>query len=146
MSIRRATRSVFPGYALTANVANPGGDETILASFAHGVMVYGREGQLLASTPGFSCEGSADELDVLAVGTAFGVPMVAIVAKTGGRREQLTWLGLFRVGANGRLEATFAGAVEQREDGIVRRGAIRWGVSPSGPSTGSAASTSRVAA
>lgn len=114
----------FPGYALTANVASAGGDETILASFAHGVMVYGREGQLLTSTPGFSCEGSADELDVLAVGTVFGVPTIAIVATTGGRREQLTWLGLFRVAANGRLEATFAGAIEQREDGIVRRGSV----------------------
>lgn len=115
---------VSPGLALVANVAAPAGDETILASFAHGVMVYGREGELIASTPGFPCEGSADEIEVLAAGTAFGVPTIVIVATTGGRREQLTWLGLFRVGRNGRLEAVFAGAIEQREDGIVRRGSV----------------------
>lgn len=114
----------FPGFVLQANVTGTPGDETVLASFAHGLMVYGREGELLAATPGFPCEGSADELEVLAAGTAFGVPMIAIVATTGGRREQLSWLGLFRVGANGRLEAMFAGAVEQREDGIVRRGSV----------------------
>lgn len=112
------------GYALTANVTGTGANETILASFAHGVMVYGREGELLAATPGFPCSGSADGIDVLAVGTAFGVPTIAIVATTGGRREQLSWLGLYRVGLNGRLEALFAGAIEQREDGIVRRGSV----------------------
>lgn len=113
-----------PGLALVANVAASAGDETILASYAHGVMVFGREGELIASTPGFPCAGSADEIEVLAAGTAFGVPTIVMVATTGGRREQLTWLGMFRVGLNGRLEAVFAGAVEQREDGIVRRGSV----------------------
>ncbi len=112
------------GLALVANVAPAGGPETILASFAHGVMVYGREGELIASTPGFPCAGSADEIEVLAAGTAFGVPTIVVAMATGGRREQLTWLGLFRVGRDGRLEAVFAGAVEQREDGIVRRGSV----------------------
>lgn len=112
------------GLALVANVAPASGPETILASFAQGVMVYGREGELIAATPGFPCAGSADEIEVLAAGTAFGVPTIAITATTGGRREQLTWIGLYRVGLHGRLEAVFTGAVEQREDGIVRRGSI----------------------
>ncbi len=112
------------GLELVANVAPAGGSETILASYAHGVMVYGSEGELLAATPGFPCAGSADEIEVLAAGTAFGTPMIAITATTGGRREQLTWIGLYRIGLHGRLEAVFTGAVEQREDGIVRRGSI----------------------
>lgn len=112
------------GLALVANVAPAAGPETILASFAHGVMVYSAEGELIASTPGFPCAGSADEIEVLAAGTAFGVPTIVIAVTTGGRREQLTWLGLYRVGLHGRLEAVFAGAVEQREDGIVRRGSV----------------------
>jgi hypothetical protein len=112
------------GLSLVADVAPAAGPETILASFAHGVMVYGREGQLIASTPGFPCAGSADEIEVLAVGTAFGVPTIVIAATTGGRREQLTWLGLYRIGLHGRLEAVFAGGVEYREDGIVRRGSV----------------------
>lgn len=113
-----------PGFALVANVAAAAGDETILASYAHGVMVFGHEGELIASTPGFPCAGSADEIEVLAAGTAFGVPTIVMVATTGGRREQLTWLGMFRIGRTGRLEAVFTGAVEQREDGIVRRGSV----------------------
>jgi hypothetical protein len=116
--------SMSTGLALVANVAPGSGSETVLASFAHGVMVYGREGELIAATPGFPCAGSADEIEVLAAGTAFGVPLIAITATTGGRREQLTWVGLYRIGLHGRLEAVFTGAVEQREDGIVRRGSI----------------------
>jgi len=112
------------GLALVANVAPAAGPETILASFAHGVMVYGHEGELIASTPGYPCAGSADEIEVLAAGTAFGIPTIAIAVTTGGRREQMTWLGLFRVGPHGRLDPVFAGAVELREDGIVRKGSV----------------------
>lgn len=112
------------GLALVANVAPAAGPETILASYAHGVMVYGHEGELIASTPGYPCAGSADEIEVLATGTAFGIPTIAIAVTTGGRREQMTWLGLFRIGQRGRLEPVFAGAVELREDGIVRRGSV----------------------
>lgn len=116
--------STSTGLALVANIAPASGSETILASFAQGVMVYGKEGELIAATPGFPCAGSADEIEVLAAGNAFGVPLIAITATTGGRREQLTWIGLYRIGLHGRLEAVFTGAVEQREDGIVRRGSI----------------------
>lgn len=112
------------GLVLVANVAPASGAETILASFAHGVMVYGREGELLAAAQGFTCSGSADEIEVLAAGTAFGLPMIAVTATTGGRREQLTWIGLYRIGLHGRLEAVFTGAVELREDGFVRRGSV----------------------
>lgn len=116
--------AAYPGLALKTDLGGPAGRETIVASYSHGVLVYGSEGQLVASTPGYPCEGSADDLEVLGFGHAFGAPTLVLAATTGGRREQLTWLGLYRVGLNGRLEATFAGAIEQREDGIVRRGSV----------------------
>jgi hypothetical protein len=112
------------GLGLRADIARAVGVETVLSSYARGTLVLGSEGQVLASTPGYPCAGTADGLEVLAVGRAFGQPTVVLAVTTGGRREQLTWLGMFRIGLNGRLEATFAGEVEHREDGIVRRGSV----------------------
>jgi hypothetical protein len=112
------------GLELRADVAPAPGTETVLASYARGTVVVGSEGQVLATTPGYPCAGTSDALEVLAVGRAFGQPTIVIAATTGGRREQLTWLGLFRVGSSGRLEATFSGEVEERADGEVRRGSI----------------------
>jgi hypothetical protein len=96
----------------------------IVASYARGVMVFGADGQVLASTPGFPCSGTADEIEVVAAGDAYGVPTLVLAATTGGHREQLTWLGMFRVEPTGTLEAVFAGTVELREDGVVRRGSV----------------------
>ena len=112
------------GFAVHADLGPGAADVTVMSSYAEGVVVVGSEGRRLASTPGFVCQGSADELEVLAVGRAFTVPTIVVVATTGGRREQITWVGLYRVGREGRLDPVFVGAVEQREDGIVRRGAI----------------------
>ena len=114
----------YPALALRADVARVAGTETVLASFSHGTVVKDREGQVIASAPGYPCEGTADELTVLAAGRAFGDPTIVLAVTTGGHREQLTWLGLFRVGYHGRLEAVFAGVVEEREDGVVRTGTI----------------------
>jgi len=113
-----------PTLVLSADLAPSPGPETIVASYAHGVLVFGAEGQFLASAPGFACSGTADELEVLAAGTAFGTPTLVIAATTGGHREQQTWLGMFRVGHHGRLDAVFAGTVELREDGVVRQGRV----------------------
>lgn len=113
-----------PGLVLVADVAPAAGVETIFASYTNGIMVVGREGEPIASTSGYPCAGSADEVEVLATGTAFGKPTIVLAVTTGGRREQLTWVGLFQLGHHGRLEPVFAGAVEQREDGIVRRGSV----------------------
>lgn len=112
------------GLRVTAEVAPSPGRETVVASYAYGVLVLDSEGTVIAAAPGYSCEGSADQIEVLAAGTAFGVPTIVVVGTTGGRREQLTWLGMFRVGLGGRLDPVFTGAVEQREDGIVRRGSV----------------------
>lgn len=114
----------YPGLALRADVARVAGTETVLASFSHGTIVLDSEDQVIASSAGFPCEGSADELAVLASGRAFGAPTIVLAVTTGGRSEQWTWLGLFRVGYHGRLEAVFSGIVEEREHGTVRRGSI----------------------
>ena len=112
------------GFAVHATLGPGADDVTVLGSYAEGVVVVGPEGKALASTPGFVCQGSADELEVLAVGRAFQTPTIVVVATTGGRREALTWVGLYRLGREGRLDPVFAGAVEYRTDGIVRRGTI----------------------
>ncbi len=109
---------------LTADVTGSPRPETIVASYAEGIHVFNEEGRLIGSTPGYPCGGSADEIEVLAAGTAFGDRTIVVAVTTGGRREQLTWLAMFRVGFNGRLEAVFAGAVEQREDGDMRQGSV----------------------
>ncbi|HVK87429.1 MAG TPA: hypothetical protein VM513_25105 [Kofleriaceae bacterium] len=100
------------------------GRQHVVASYAGGIAVFDAEAMRLAGTPGYPCAGSADELEVLAVGNAFGVPTVAAVLTTGGRREAVTWLGLYRVGFGGRLEAVFAGAIEHRDGDRVLRGNV----------------------
>lgn len=102
------------------------GREYATASYTGGIAVHDAEAKLVAFTPGLPCGGSADALEVLAVGKAYGAPLVAAVFTTGGRREALTWLGLYRVGHGGRLEAVFSGAVEQREDDRVTRGSVKF--------------------
>lgn len=107
---------------LHADIGPPAGVETIVASYAHGIVVFDAEARLVASAPGYPCTGGADEIEAVAVGTAWGKPTIALVVTTGGRREWLTWVGLYRVGGDGRLEATFSGAVESEVDGYVQRG------------------------
>ena len=109
---------------LAADVAPPAGRETIRASYARGVTVRDTEGIVLAAAPGYPCWGSADELEVLAAGTSFPARTLVLAATSGGRREQLTWLALFRVTAPGELAPVFTGAVEVREDERVRRGEV----------------------
>lgn len=116
--------SAYGSLLLHADAGPPAGRETLIASYAGGIKVLGAEGALVATTPGYPCLGSADDLEVLATGRVFGAPTVFAAITTGGRREQITWVSLFRVGHGGRLEALFSGTVEQREDGIVRHGSI----------------------
>ena len=110
--------------SLTADVAPAAGAETIVASYAKGIVVVGSEGQVLATTPGYACAGSADTVEVLAAGTAFGAPMIVLTATSGGHREQMTWLGLYIVDPDGSIDAVFTGAVEERVGDEVRRGSI----------------------
>jgi hypothetical protein len=106
------------------DVAPNAGDETVIASYADGVTVLDREGVQIASAPGYACEGSADEAETLIIGRAFGAPTIAMVVTSGGRREQMTWLAVFRVGFAGRLDPVFTGTVEERSDDRVRRGEV----------------------
>ncbi len=114
--------TAYGALALRANLG--GGTATLVASYAHGVIVADAEGHTIATAPGYPCYGTADDLDAIAVGRAWGSPMIALVLTTGGRREAMTWVGFYRMGRDGRLEATFSGAVEQFEDGVIRRGQI----------------------
>ncbi len=111
-------------FRLVADVAPAPGREVIRGSYREGIVVTGREGEVLATTPGFPCGGTADAFEVLGGGRAFHQPLIVVAATTGGRREQMTWLGLYRVTSDGRLDAVFTGAVELREDGVVRRGSV----------------------
>lgn len=109
---------------LQADLAPTAGRERIVASFARGVLVLGQERQLVAEAPGFACSGSADELEVLAVGRAYGVPTLVIAATEGGHNEAATWLGLLRPGLGSSLDATFTQVVEQRVGDEVHRGDV----------------------
>lgn len=113
-----------PPLTLVADVAPAGGRETIVATLTGGIRVTSAEGVELAASPGYPCAGSADELEVLAAGSVFGERTIVLAFTSGGRREQYTWLGVYRIGFGGEIDPLFAGVVEQREDGIVRRGSV----------------------
>ena len=108
---------------LVADIAPTAGRETIVASYSNGISVFDREDRLVMETPGYACEGSEDELDVVAVGDVYGTPTLAIAATSGGHRETATWVSLFRIG-NKTLEPQFTAVVETREDNTITRGAI----------------------
>jgi hypothetical protein len=109
---------------LVADVARPSGAETILASYANGMVVLDREGRVLASRNGYRCEGSSDELEGLAVGRAYRDPTIVVIARTGGRRESTTFAALFRLGRGKRLDPVFTGTIELQAGDDVSRGAI----------------------
>ena len=113
----------YPGIAIEADVAPTPGLETVMVSLAHGIVVVDREGELVTEAPGYHCEGSADELEAIAAGNAFGVPTIAIAVTSGGHRESSTWVSLFRVDGR-RLDPVFTETVEERSGTTVRRGAI----------------------
>jgi hypothetical protein len=100
--------------------------QTITATYTTGIRVENAEGIEVASSPGYPCFGSADALDGLAVASIFGEPAIILTFTSGGRNEQWTWVGVYRVGFAGSIDALFAGVVEHREDGIVRTGSVRF--------------------
>ena len=107
---------------LVADVAPAGGRETIVASYSGGIAVFDREDHLVVDLPGYACEGSADELDIVAFGTADRLPMLAIAATSGGHRENTTWVSLVRTGRT--FHPLFTAVVATRADGVVTEGAI----------------------
>jgi hypothetical protein len=96
----------------------------MLVSLARGVAVFDREGELVTETPGYQCEGSADELEVVAVGKAYGERTLVIAATTGGHRTSETWITMLRIDEDRSLDAVFTGTVEEHDGGIVRRGSL----------------------
>ncbi|MDQ3365682.1 MAG: hypothetical protein M3680_09680 [Myxococcota bacterium] len=109
---------------LVADVTGTPALETVTASYSGGLVVTDAEHHVLARGAGYPCEGSADELDTLAVGGAYGHRTVVIAATAGGRRETATWVGLFRPGFGGALDPVFTGEVERRVGDVVERGNI----------------------
>ncbi len=113
-----------PPLRLVADVSPAAGREIIVATLTGGIRVTSSEGVELATSSGYPCQGSADELEVLAAGTVFGERTIVLAFTSGGRREQQTWLGVYRLGFRGEIDPLFAGVVESREDGIVRTGSV----------------------
>lgn len=113
-----------PPLRLVADVSPAGGRETIVATLTGGIRVTSAEGVELATSAGYPCQGSIDELDVLAAGSVFGERTIVLAFTSGGRREQQTWIGVYRLGFHGEIDPLFAGVVETWEDGIVRTGSV----------------------
>jgi hypothetical protein len=115
------------GHRLHADVAEAPGDETILASLGHGVVVRAASGETLATAP-LPCGGSADELVAIAVaGGGAGAPLLAVVATIGGRREATTSVLLYRVVERDgglALDRELAAPIEIRDGERVATGAV----------------------
>lgn len=121
----KCVAAAYGGLELTADVTNAPGDERVLASFTQGIVVLDRDHHAIARAAGFTCQGSSDELEAIAVGDAWiGMPVIALAATSGGRNESSTWLTLYRVGDNGELAPVFAGEVEHHAGRATRTGVV----------------------
>lgn len=100
------------------------GEEMISATYANGIRVANAEGIVTASSAGYPCMGSSDSLDALSVASLFGEPTIVLTFTSGGRNEQWTWVGVYRVGFAGAIDPLFAGVVEHRIGDAVRTGAV----------------------
>jgi hypothetical protein len=116
--------AAYGGLAIAADVAPAPGSEEVLASYTQGVLVLDAAGRVIASAPAPGCQGSADDLDAIAVGDAqLGGPVIALAATGGGHHESSTWLGLYRV-VDGAVVPIFAGVVEDRAGDRTRTGEV----------------------
>ena len=112
------------GLAIEADVAEPRGAESVLASFTQGVLVLDAAGRLVASATALPCQGSADAVEAIAAGDAqIDRPVIALAVTTGGHRVASTWLVLYGV-AGGVLAPLFEGVVEERAGERRRAGAV----------------------
>jgi hypothetical protein len=115
----------YGGLSLTAELGGGEGEERVLASFSQGVVVLDRDRHMIAQTPGFDCEGSADGLVAMAAGDGgVGAPLLAMAATTGGKNENMTWLALYRVAGSGELQPVFVGEVERHAGHTTRTGTV----------------------
>jgi hypothetical protein len=121
----RCVATAYGGLEVVADLAPAPGDERVLASFSQGIVVLDRDRHALAQAPGFTCQGSADELEAIAVGEAWiGTPVIALAATTGGRNESSTWLTMYRIGDAGALVPVFSGEVEHHAGRSTRTGVV----------------------
>jgi len=121
----RCVANAYGGLELVANLAPSTGDERVLASFTQGVVVLDRDRHAIAHSPGFTCQGSADELVALAAGDAWiGTTLIAAAVTVGGKNESVTWLTLYRLGDDYELVPVFTGAVERHLGHTTRTGVV----------------------
>lgn len=117
--------NAYGGLELAADLAPGPGDERVLASFSQGVVVLDRDRHAIAHAPGFTCQGSADELVALAAGDAWiGQMLIAAAVTVGGKNESVTWLTLYRLGDDDELVPVFTGAVERHRGHVTRTGIV----------------------
>ena len=90
-----------------ADVAGDATPETVLASYALGVVVVDARGRVIATAPGLLPRGSADDVVAVVVGGGGGGPVIAVATQTGGHRESVVNLAVYRVGAGKTLEPIF---------------------------------------
>ena len=115
----------YGGIELSADVAPSAGTETVLASFSQGIVVLAADGHRIASSAGFDCMGSEDDLvAVEIVRMPLEAPVIAIAATEGGRRESTTWLELLAVDRSDHLQQLFAGEIERRDDTGIHTGDV----------------------
>ncbi len=107
---------------LVADIGLGAGREIIVGTFSGGLSVFDRKGRLVLRTKGFPCEGSYDELEVVATGSVYGTRALAIVVTAGGHRETATWVHVYRV--DGAMTQIFSGIVETRDGEDIQRGAV----------------------
>ena len=99
-------------------------DQRVVASFDDGIQVLDRDDQVIARAPGFTPQGSADEVVALATGDVWiGKPVIALAATSGGHNESTTWLTLYRV-ERGALAPVWSGEVEHHEGHVTRTGVV----------------------
>ena len=114
----------YGGLAITAEVAANPGQETVLASLSQGVLVLDARAALIAAAMPLACEGSADEVDGIAAGDAhIEGPVIALAVTTGGHRESVTRLVLYRV-AEGVIAPIFTGIVSVHTGDQTRAGEV----------------------
>ena len=115
----------YEGTELQTSLPTRGPPDTVLVSYAQGVIVLDHAGTLVGRAPGFAPTGSADEVLAIAAGDAqLGTPVLAISTCVGGRMESDVWLRLYRLSPSHRLDLLFAGIVERRRGEAVSTGAV----------------------
>lgn len=101
----------------------PASDLQARASFEDGITLVDHD-RVVARAPGFTHQGSADDIEAVAIGEAWlGTPVLALVATSGGHNESTTWLTLYRID-KAALVPVWSGEVEHHEADTTRTGFV----------------------